>query len=219
MKKGIILNLIALLSFTVFAQKDTDAEVVLKAVANKALSYKSIQADFEYVIENPETKTEDKYYGSMLLKGDKFKMSADGTVTYCDGKNRWVYLKESNEVNISKRINDDSLEAEERFLNNPISLFTLYQNGFKYLKFGDETINNKVYQLIDLSPEDINKPYFKLRCWISESNDLYMMRYYQKDGTHITFKFVSFITNTKINENDFVFQIKEFPGVEVIDLR
>jgi outer membrane lipoprotein-sorting protein len=146
-------------------------------------------------------------------------MSANEMVTYSDGKTRWVYLEESNEVNISKRNNSDNLEAEERFFNNPISLFTIYKSGFKYLKFGTETIDGKIYQLIDLSPDDINKPYFKIRCWISDSNDLFMIRYFQKDGTRISFQFKNFRTNVKTNDTDFIFQVKDFPGVEVIDMR
>ncbi|MFA6403183.1 MAG: outer membrane lipoprotein carrier protein LolA [Salinivirgaceae bacterium] len=219
MKNGLVVYLSFLICFTTYAQKEADAELLLKAVADKALAYKTIQTDFEYVIENVQTKTEEKYVGSLLLKGDKFRMSANEMVTYSDGKTRWVYLEESNEVNISKRNNSDNLEAEERFFNNPISLFTIYKSGFKYLKFGTETIDGKIYQLIDLSPDDINKPYFKIRCSISDSNDLFMIRYFQKDGTRISFQFKNFKTNVKINDNDFVFQVNDYPGVEVIDLR
>jgi outer membrane lipoprotein-sorting protein len=218
MKKILVLGFVALFCLSGFAQKEPDAELILKAVADKALAYKSIQADFEYEIENKENKTDETFKGSMLLKGDKFRLNADGTITICDGKIRWVYLEESKEVNISKRIDSESLEAEERFLNNPLSLYTIYRKGFKYMKFGEETIDNKVYRLIDLSPEDINKPYFKVRCWISGSNDLYMMRYFQKDGTRITFKFKNFTPNAKTKDTDFVFQAKDYPGVEVIDM-
>jgi outer membrane lipoprotein-sorting protein len=219
MKNGLLVYLSFLICFTAYAQKDADAELLLKAVADKALAYKTIQTDFEYVIENVQNKSEETYHGSLLLKGDKFRMSANEMVTYSDGKTRWVYLEESNEVNISKQNNSDNLEAEERFFNNPISLFTIYKSGFKYLKFGTETIDGKIYQLIDLSPDDINKPYFKIRCWISDSNDLFMIRYFQKDGTRISFQFKNFRTNVKTNDTDFIFQVKDFPGVEVIDMR
>jgi len=84
---------------------------------------------------------------------------------------------------------------------------------------GTETINNKNYQIIDLSPEDLDKNYFKIRCWISETDDLYMLRFFQKDGTRISFKFKSFVPNAKTKDSDFLFQSKDHPGVEVIDLR
>jgi len=202
-----------------FGQKDPEAEAILKKVADKAKSYKTIQADFEYTIADQQKNTEEIYDGSVLLKGSMFKMSIDASITYCDGKTRWVYLKDNNEVNISNVVQSKDLEPEERFLNNPMSLFTLYQDGFKYVKTESETINNQMYSIIDLTPEDIKKPYFKIRCWVSESNDLFMMRYFQKDATHITFKFKKFIPNIKVIDADFIFDTKKYPDIEVIDLR
>jgi len=201
------------------AQKDPNAQVLLKAVAEKANTYKSIKVGFEYTLHNVQENITEKYNGNVLIKGNKFKMSVDETITFSDGKNRWVYLTGSNEVNISEVLNTEDLEPEERFMNNPMSLYTLYENGFKYVLSGTELMDGKTYSLVDLSPEDINKPYFKIRCYIADNKDLGALKYFQKDGTRILLKFFSLEVDKKMKDSEFVFFEKDYPGVEIIDLR
>jgi len=191
----------------------------LKAAANKALAYKNIHIKFEFIVEKTQEKTEEKFLGELWIKSNKFKMVVDQTVTFCDGKNRWVYLPEANEVNVSLIDKTEDVDPEERFLVEPLSLFTLYEKGFKYSTVGSQVIDNKIYTVVDLSPEDISKPYFKVKCWISETNDYYSVKYFQKDGTRITLQLVSFITDEKLKDELFVFRTDDYKGVEVIDLR
>ncbi|PKP11085.1 MAG: hypothetical protein CVU09_04720 [Bacteroidetes bacterium HGW-Bacteroidetes-4] len=219
MIKYLIISVFTLFVGTITAQKDPAAEALLKAMANKAQTYKSIDVEFEYTLENGQTNSKENYKGSVLIKGNKFKMQIDGTITFSDGKSRWVYLEESNEVNISAVIESDELEPEERFMNDPMSLYTLYEKGFKYTLSGTETVDGMNYNLIDLTPEDISKPYFKIRCWITPQDELNALKYFQKDGTRILLKFTSIKLDKKVKDSDFVFSPKDYPGVEVIDLR
>ncbi len=215
----ILISVFVFLFGTLLAQKDPEAEALLKAMANKAQAYKSMDVEFEYTLENSQTNSKENYEGSVLIKGNKFKMQIDGTITFSDGKSRWVYLEESNEVNVSAVIDSDELEPEERFMNYPMSLYTLYEKGFKYTLSGKETIDGVNYNLVDLTPEDISKPYFKIRCWITLQNELNALKYFQKDGTRILLKFSSIKLDIKVKDSDFVFSPKDYPGVEVIDIR
>lgn len=219
MKKIWFATSLLLLTTGVYCQKDAETGVLLKAAADKVLAYSTIKTQFEFTVENSQEKTEDNYLGELYIKGHKFKMVVDKTVTFCDGKNRWVYLPDVNEVNISKVEKAEGLDPEERFLIEPLSLFTIYENGFKYNTSGTQTIDGKKYSVVDLSPEDISKPYFKIKCWISETNDYYAVKYFQKDGTRITLQLVDFKVNEKLKDDLFVFKAVDYPKVEIIDLR
>lgn len=219
MIKYLVISIFTLWAGTLSAQKDPAAAALLKAMASKAQTYKSMAVDFEYTLENSQTNAKENYKGSVLIKDNKFRMQIDGTITFSDGKSRWVYLEASNEVNVSEVINSDELEPEERFMNHPMSLYTFYEKGFKYSLAGTEAVDGVTYNLVDLTPEDISKPYFKIRCWITPQNELNALKYFQKDGTRILLKFTRVVIDQKVKDSDFIFSAKDYPGVEVIDIR
>jgi len=217
--KKIILLLIAVFPIIVFGQKEKDAEILLNNAANKALSYKTIDTKFEFTVENIQEKSKEEYKGELWIKGSRFKIKMPHTITFCDGKTRWVYLSESKEVNISNINKSDDLDPEDRFLIDPISIFTVYKKGFKYHIAGTQTIKGENYTVVSLAPEDISKPYFKIKIWISEENDYFSVKYFQKDGTRIILQFTDFIFNNKYKDSFFTFDTSKHPNVEVIDMR
>ncbi len=219
MKKLNLVLALLIVSSVLFAQKDEKALKILKKVEKIGLAHKSISATIEYNLENQQEKTNEKLTGTILIKNNKFQFIIDNTETYCNGKTKWIYLTESDEVNVSDVVSSKDMEPEEQFINNPISIFSLYKTNFKYLLRGEQTIDKKTYSVIDLTPESLKKPYFKIRMLVSAQNNIYSVKYFQKDGVRITLHFKNFKTNVKTSESDFNFDEKKHPNVEVIDLR
>ena len=218
MKKILILPFI-LLVCVCYAQKEPEAKELFDQVSKKVMAYKNMHAKFEYLFENTAENKTENYYGELYIKDRMFKIDVDQTITFCDGKSRWVYLTESNEVTITKVETDANDAPEDRFLSDPLSLFLLYREGFKYRLDEAETIDNKTYTITELSPEDIKKPYFKIKYWFTAENDLYKVMYFQKDGTRLTLTLTNLKTNEKLDESFFNFDAKNFKDVEVIDMR
>lgn len=202
-----------------YGQKDPEAKSILEQAANKALAYKTIYIKFEFVVKDSQTDSDETYNGELWIKKDKFKMMVDNTITFSDGKSRWVYLPEVEEVNVTTVVKDEDLDPEERFLIEPLSIFTLFKNDFKYLISGSQMIDDVNHSVIDLAPTDLNKPYFKIKCWISDEFDYGAIEYFQKDGTRITLQLAEMKINQKLKDTMFEFDEKEHPDVEVIDLR
>lgn len=219
MKQFKITLIIILFTFSSMAQNNDEALNMLNDVEKKGMSYKSIKSDIEYLLENKQDDKNEKVKGTILIKGKKFQLDIDETLTFCDGKNKWVYLTESNEVNLTEVVASEDLEPEEKFMNEPLSIYSLYKNDFKYNITGTAEFEGKKYTVIDLTPKSLDKPYFKIRYWISESKDIYALKYFQKDGMRITLTFIEFKTNEKIKDSEFVFKESNYPDVEVIDLR
>ena len=217
--KKIALMILALSAATCFAQKDPEAKAILDKAAKQAAGYKSITAEFDCVYENLAEEKSENYNGTLLLKGNRFRIDVDKTITFCDGKTRWAYITESNEVTISpiEVSNDDA--PEDKFMSDPMSLYTIYRSGFKYIMGDTEEIGGKTMQIVELAPENIKKPYFKIKYWFSPNNDLYQIKCFQKDGTRFTLTLKKFATNQKIDDAELNFDAKKYPGVEVIDMR
>ena len=217
--KRISLAILLLATINCFAQKAPEAKTLLDKAAKQASGYKSITAEFDCVYENLAEEVSENYNGTLLLKGNRFRIDVDKTITFSDGKTRWAYLTESNEVTISpiEPTNDDA--PEEKFMSDPLSLYTFYRTGFKYVMGDTEEIGGKTMQIVELAPENIKKPYFKIKYWFTPSNDIYQIKCFQKDGTRFTLTLTKFATNQKIDDAQLIFDEKKYPGIEVIDMR
>lgn len=218
MMKRILLLTLSILTINCFAQKDPEAKAYLDKAAKQVASYKNICADFEYLFENLAEEKSEQYNGKLIIKGKKFKMDVDKTITYSDGKCRWVYLTESNEVTISAIETTDDDAPEERFMMDPLSLYTLHNKGFKYLVGIEEEMAGKTMQVIELTPEDIKKPYYKIKYWFTPNKDLYQIKCFQKDGTRYTLTLTNFAVNQKLDESELNFDANKYPGIEIINM-
>lgn len=212
--------IIAVIGFNqMFGQNDQSALELLKKVEKKGLAYKTIQSKITYVLENNQENTTEKITGIIKVKGEMFSLVIDETKTYFDGKTKWVYLEESNEVNVSDIPDISEMGPEDKFMNSPLSIYNLYATDFKYKIFGMADLKNITYTVVDLTPESLDKPYFKIRYWISKDLDIYAVKYFQKDGMRISLFFDDFVANNKLKDEEFVFNSNSFPDVEIIDLR
>jgi outer membrane lipoprotein-sorting protein len=225
MKKLSLLILTSALAVTsAFAQKDADAKVILNKLSKQYRSYDAIKTDFNLTIDNQQAGIQEKQTGTLIArsKTNKYKVTlyaaaqAKPTVTQeiiSDGKSQWTFLKDANEVQLS-----DADNSEEGF--NPAQIFTMYEKGYKYLYTGQQKIAGKVYQVVDLSPEDGKKSFFKVRLMIDKvKNQLYSAQIFDKNGSRYQYTLRTFTPNFKTPETTFAFNKKLYPGVEVVDLR
>ena len=88
--KRLSLAILLLATLSCFAQKDPEAKTLLDKAAKQAAGYKSITAEFDCVYENLAEEKSENYNGTLLLKGNRFRIDVDKTITFCDGKTRWA---------------------------------------------------------------------------------------------------------------------------------
>lgn len=217
MKPFLFVLFLALISNIAQAQKDPEAAHVLKQMEKKASDFKTISASFDYILKHPDA-SEETYQGNMQIKGKKFKMSLDETITFSNGKTRWVYMTASNEVNVSDIITGEDLAYDEQFLVDPMSIYGMYNDGFKYILNTDLPSNINTY-VVDLIPEEKSEEFFKIRCWITHDYNLEQIKYFFKDGTRMTLHLKDFKTEIRMADNQFEFHAKDYPDVEIIDMR
>jgi len=212
MNTGKVLMLV-LLSTGIFAQSDKISQDILKGLSDKYKSYSSINAEFTYTIENAQDKMNDKQTGKVLLKGTKYKLLVAGQEVYCDGTTVWTYLKDSKEVQIT----DPNTKADAI---TPANIFTMYDKGYQS-KFVEEKMENgKSVQVIDLTPMDKKKKFFKIRLTVNKvEKTIVNSKIFDKNGNKINYTIDKFLTNSPLDDSLFAFVTKNYPGIEVIDLR
>ena len=210
----LLLLLIAGVTFSSHAQNDEKAKVILAGVSKKYKAYDVVKATFSLTLENPQNQEKDIQQGTLFVqsKSNSYKVMMGSQDIISDGKNQWTYLKQDKEVQVS--LVDKSADAL-----NPAGIFTLYEKGFKYLYTGEKKEGAKVYQMIDLSPLDTQKSYFKIRLGIDKSaKQIASVLIFDKNGNKYNYVVKTFLP-VKVPAGTFSFDVKKYPGVELVDLR
>ncbi len=217
MKKIIFVLGMLLTSYSINAQVDAKAKKILDDVSAKTKTYTTINAEFSITIENKKNKTTDTQTGKITLKGSKYKLEVNNQTIISDSKTSWTILKDASEVQIN------SIEAKEKETGlNPSNIFTMHEKGFKYEFVKEEKQKNgALYQIVKLYPEDVKKKNFHTAVLTinKDKSQIVSIKILGKDGTDMTYLVKSFNANAAVAESVFVFNDKNYPGYEVIDLR
>ncbi len=206
-----LLMIAALVVFTIsgFAQNDKKATAILDDVSAKTKLYKTIKLDFTYAMDNTKENIHDKFKGTLISKGDKYKLTAAGQDVISDGKTMWTYLKDANEVQINNAGEDD-----ESF--TPTKLLSGYSNDYKS-KFISEKGNN---QLIELYPVKKGKSFTKVQLTIDKAKkQISKFVIFDRNGSTFSYIVDKFVTDQAIADNIFTFNKTDHPGVEMNDMR
>lgn len=198
-----------------FTLQDQKATKILNDVSKTYKSYKTIKAKFTIdVINKQNSGSSFSQSGTLYLKGKKFRIDMNDQEIYCDGKKLYTYFKGAgqNECQITD-YNPDDQDI------NPSEIFTLYQKGFAYRFIGETMKNGKKIANIELTPDDKNKPYYKVKLNVDQAaHKIVDMTVLNKNGLESTYAITAFSPNIAISDSFFKFNEKDHPGVVVIDL-
>ncbi len=202
-----------LLACMAFSQvKDSKASLLLDEVSQKTKSHKSIMADFSYTMENKQAKINEVKTGSLLVSGEKYRLTAAGQTIICNGKTIWTYIKESNEV----QIND--VDAKEDALT-PSKLLSSYNSNYKSKIIKDKAQTDPSVESIELIPNTI-KNFTKAILVVDKTKkQVKSFILLDKSGNTFTYKVTNYQTDIPVTNADFSFEASKFPGVELIDMR
>lgn len=218
MKINILKSLIAVLimavstlvPFIVNAQSaEKQATSLLEEVTAKMKAYKTMKLDFTYSMINKGQKINESFKGTLLFKGDKYKLNISEQQIFCNGKTAWTYQKDANEVQIND-VNGD----EDSF--TPTKFMTSYGNNYK-----SKLISNKGnLQIIEMSPLKGRKKFSKVNLTLDkETKQIKSMQVYDKNGGVFTYNIEHFTTNQPIADSEFTFKASNYPKVEIVDMR
>lgn len=193
---------------------DPDAKAILDKVSAKFKTYQSVTANFKLSITNASGKVEGTKTGVVYMKGSKYRVNISGQEIYSDGGNIWTYDKSANEVQITKFDPSSNTITPQKMFTN------FYDKDFLYKLNGDKKQGNKTIQEIELTPVDKTKAFFKVLVYVDKaSKNIVSSKVFEKNGNHYIYTITSMKTNTGIPDSLFVFDIKNHPKAEIVDLR
>jgi outer membrane lipoprotein carrier protein len=195
-------------------KSDPEAKKVLDAVSAKFKTFKTMKASFTLKIENAAGKVQGTKSGTVMMKGVKYQVSITGQEIFCDGISIWTLDKAAQEVQLSTLDNSSGSITPQKLFTN------FYDKDFLFYLNPEIKREGKTYQVVELTPIDKTKPFFKLVLEVDKSSKVIMStRVFEKSGNRYLYAINSFSTNASIADDAFVYSAKKYPGVELIDLR
>jgi outer membrane lipoprotein-sorting protein len=205
------LALIILFHYSASGQNDIQAIKILDNFSANALSAPSVSMKFIIVTANQVENTNDTLPGSIILSKDKYKLELNDNTVWFNGETSWSYLPAEEEVTITKADKKDN-----SFQNRPSVIFTMYKDGYKCRLIEELTDS----YTIDLYPEDIKSDHLRVRLSIGKPQmNLLSLEYKQRDGIVITLHVSEYNLKKRTEAGMFTFQLSEYKGVEIIDMR
>lgn len=199
---------------TAQTKSDPEAKKILDAVSAKFKTFTAPQATFTYQVENAQGKALSTKKGSVVMKGNKFKVSMDGMEIFSDGKTVWNYDKSANEVTVNNLSEGGSGMTPQKMFTN------FYDKDFFYKLNGTKKLGNKTVQEVELTPTDKTRPYHKVYVLVDRgTNTIYSARFLEKSGGRYSYTINSIKPKAAVADAEFVFNKSKYPGVEVVDLR
>ena len=193
---------------------DKKAQEILNGVSTRYKSYKSVKASFTITVINPKDKSKTVEKGSLCLKGSKYKLDVAGQEVISDGKTRWTYVKDANEVQI------DVQRTDENGIS-PTNIFTMYEKGWNSRFMGETKESTRTLQQVELVPVDPKKKnVFKVKLSINKADkSIVSAVMFDKNGSTQTITMDKFLPDGASEESIYVYSAAKYPGAEVIDLR
>ena len=207
----ILFTLFILVSFTSYGQ-DAKSQGILDKLSTKMKSQKSFYIEFSANIKNTTSGTNESETGKGWVKGSKFYASYGENTIISNGVKTWTIVKEEKSV-----YETDANESDEESMN-PKKLMTIWESGFKNKYEKEDKLNNEAVHVINLFPKNPAKvDYHTITVYISKtSNELKKAVMKSKDGTTMTYSLSKFTSNPEIEDTKFVFDLKKYPGYNLI---
>lgn len=190
------------------AQNGTAA---LDRVVEKIRRSGDLSAAFTLTVYNALNEPVDKQSGTIKLSGDKFYWTTPAMTVWYNGQLQWAYVKASEEVNLT-----EPTPAEIASIN-PYTLITTYKQNFnvKALK-----AKNSQQRVAELTPKKKGTQIDRVVLTVNASNWMpQSFQIYYSDRTHSTIALSRLVTGQNFSDATFVFDKKQYPKAEVIDLR
>lgn len=185
-----------------FAQTGNQAKQILDKTAAVLSRKGGASANFQ--LSNAKMG---KVSGTIAIKGNKFHAATPQAIVWFNGKTQWTYLKKTEEVNVT------TPTQAQQMMMNPYTFINIYKTGYVMTA---STASNS-YE-VHLKAQNNKRTIQEMYITVDKKTyvPLTVKMRQQKAWTTIR------ISNFKgVNQpaSLFVFNSKEFPEAEVVDLR
>ncbi len=193
-----------------WAQLDDNSKAIIKGVAQKTKTYKTIKIGF--IFKSTQKGKAVTQNGYIWIKGNKFLFNFNKQTIMSNGVTQWTYIQEANEVTINKA------DADQESIN-PASILNDYEKKYRTKLIKEASEKGKVVQIVDLYPLKASSV-ASIRLTIQKNiQQITKMMVVEKNSNIYEYIVSTFVVNQPILDSVFEFNAKKYPNVEVIDMR
>jgi len=196
---------------------DPAAKKILDGVSAKFKTYKAVQVAFTLKVEDGKGKLQGSQKGTVYMKNSKYRVSLGGKENkeiFSDGANTWTYDKGANEVTITK------VDPASKTITPQNLLTNFYDKDFLYKLNGEKKEGARTLQEIEMTPTDKTKTFHKVYVYVDKAKQgIYSTKVLDKNGNKYTYTVNALNGSAAVNDQLFIFDKKNYPGVEEVDLR
>ncbi|GHT74516.1 membrane protein [Bacteroidia bacterium] len=198
-----------------FAQKDAKAKGFLDKSSDTFARSGALSVVFTMNIKDIQNEVSQAFDGTIDVKDKKFHIDTPDMETWFDGKTQWVLQKEWDEVNITE---PNALEVQAL---NPTTIFSIYKKGCNYSYKGEKIdAKGRKVQEVELIPQAKNSEITKIVMQISSTDFMpAKIHLFYKNKIENIIHINNYQKNTGLTDKKFVFDKKDHPNAEIIDLR
>lgn len=187
------------------------AKDILDATAAHMTARGGVRAQFK-ATQFQGTTPESETTGTLLINGQQFQMETLEMTTWFDGKTQWAMLKGAGEVNVSEPT------EEERAAMNPSTLIGIYKKGYSY-KLKKSTLRGKPTYQVYLKAKNKKAAFSEIYVDVEQATCTPLCLRAKRDGNWMRLAILSFQNGQTLPASTFTFPTKDYPDIEVIDLR
>lgn len=191
-----------------------NAASILDKAASAYENSNGLTAHFTMQARSDVQHVSESFDGTLDIKNDKFVLKTPDMITWFDGTTQWSYIEQSEEVNVS------TPTGEELQAINPALLIRSYKKGFNANYKGESTApNGKAAYDIELLPKK-KSDIVRVELQIEKFSGLPVsIAVFSKNGVSSTIRINKISTGINQPDRFFVFNEKDYPDAEIIDLR
>ena len=195
--------------------QDPAAEPVLDKVSTTLSSDRAYNIEFRYEIESAAEQYKVEDFGSIIIKGQKYKLKTDDGEVFYNGKRMWTYSHVNEEVYVST---PDTGNLDQMF-TAPFILLNNYKQYFKYRLREDVRSGNRILYEVDLYPLSLETSFSIIKVRVDKtSGRLHSFIVQQKNGISVRILITEIITNINISDSAFNWNKEQYPDVLMIEL-
>lgn len=213
-KKENVISLLGLFLFCIATISAQNATSILDKAAAAYENSNGLTADFAMQTRSDIQQVSESFSGTIDIKGDKFVLKTPDMVTWFDGTTQWAYLERNEEVNVT------TPGGDELQMVNPALLLRSYKKGYTAAYKGESTApNGKAAFDIELTPKkksDITKVSLQIEKFSGLPASISVST---KNGINTTVRINKVKMNVNQPDSYFVFNTKDYPDAEIVDLR
>lgn len=179
--------------------------VILDETAKKIASTPSVEVQYSFTVSDRSST------GTLTLQGDRFHLSSPEMKVWYDGRTQWTYSAASNEVNITEPTPDELAQI------NPLVII----NTFKKLYNAKSLKSAAGYNKIELTPKNARSEQIKNVVLTVNASTHYphSIVLTLDNGTKMSINVKSIKGGINHPATTFVFNKKQLPKAEIVDLR